>query len=462
MATNRITHAAFLNDLAATMSDNRFEAAGDHVTARPRSTAEVAAFVSCCARYNIAIVPVGGDTGLSGGTNLPANRPAARLSLDRMSAIRSVDPDRWTMTVEAGVTIEAIQDAATEAGRAFAPDWGARGTATIGGAISTDAGGTNVVRYGNMRENILGIEVVLADGTIWDGLRALRKDSSGYDLKQLFIGGEGTLGVVTAAVVRLVPATPHRATALVALAGLDQLAAFVEHVRTAATDTVTALELMSDEGIRTAADRFDLSHPLPGRASHHVLVSLSAGTPVTDALSELLKTAAEWGLISDAAVAVSADQESALWRFRELQSPTESRPEVVADSLKYDIAVPLDHVGALLHRSQAVVDESGTNARIHAFGHVGDGNIHLYVLAGADIEGFRSVRETVRTDIDDLVFELGGTLSAEHGVGTLLRDRVGPQKSAIEWELMRRVKDTFDPANLFNPEKMLPEVQSPT
>lgn len=429
----------------------------DPPTIRPTTTAAVSAAVTACASESVSIVPVGGDTGLSGGTELPDATPAVHVALGGLDAIRSVDADRWTITAEAGVTIQAVQEAAAAVGRQFAPDWGARGSATVGGAVSTDAGGHNVVRHGNMRENVLGLEVVLADGTVWDGLRALRKDSSGYDLKQLFIGGEGTLGIVTAAVLRLVPATPHRQSALAAIPDLDQLAALVELVRTASDGTLTAIELMPDTGLQIAADRLEIAHPLADTAADHVLVSLAAGEPVTDRLTAILAEATDRGLITDAVFASSGDQEAALWQLRDMQSPTQSRPELVDESLKYDAAVPVDRIADLVRVVGSHVRSAAPGAEVHAFGHVGDGNIHLWVLPGTDPAAFAAQRKQLRDDIDAIVFAHDGTLSAEHGIGTLLRDRIGDQKPPIEWDLMRRIKHTLDPGNIFNPGKTLPD-----
>ena len=363
------------------------------------------------------------------------------------------------MTVQAGTTIQAMHEAAAEAGLMFAPDWGARGTATIGGAIATDAGGNNVLRYGNMRDQILGLEVVLPDGRVWNGLRALRKDSSGYDLKHLFIGAEGTLGLVTRAVVRLHPATPYRQSALATLSDLDELMPLYGLLGREAPEAVTAFELVPDVGVRRVCEAFDLPHPMASSAEWYVLLTLASSKPVTDSLTALLDSAAQAGHIDDAIVAATPEQEDRLWFIRDELPPHEVYREHQAIGLKLDTAVPLDRMGEFHERVRELTAELAPRALTYGFGHAGDGNLHMMVMPTDDahVEEFLETRQELSDRIDALVFELGGTLSAEHGIGTLLRDRVVGQKPAIEWELMRRIKATLDPANIMNPGKVLPE-----
>ncbi|MEZ5246163.1 MAG: FAD-binding oxidoreductase [Acidimicrobiales bacterium] len=448
---------AFLDLLTDTLGPGAV-VVGHPTVVRPASTTEVAAAVRACAEHGVAMVPRGGDTGLSGGTQMPATRAAVVLSLDRLRTIESVDPERWTITAQAGVTIEALQEAAAAVDRKFAPDWGARGTATIGGAIATDAGGNNVVRYGNLRDNVMGLEVVLADGRIWDGRRALRKDSSGYDLKQLFIGAEGTLGVVTSAVLKLVPATPHEQSALAAITDLDALMALYALAHVHAPAILTAFELIPEVAIERVQRRYGVGHPIETRADHYMLVKLASSEPVTDRLTALLAAADDAGLITDAVVAATPEQESALWFLRDEIPPTRAFPEHHAHGVKLDTAVPIDHICAFITRVHSLAARITPDALCYGFGHVGDGNIHMMILPTSDdhIPAFADARPELRRAIDALVFELGGTLSAEHGLGTLLRDRVEPQKPAIEWELMRTIKRSLDPDDLFNPEKTLP------
>ena len=445
---------------------------------RPASVDETAQVVRACASAGVAIVPQGGNTGMSGGS-VPAaagrsdasalpdtggdrdsqgsHRPSIVLSMSRMNRIVSVDPDRWTITAEAGAAIEAVQQAAAATNRLFGPDWGARGTATVGGAISTDAGGNNVVRYGTMREHVLGLEAVLADGRVWNGLRALRKDSSGYDLKQLFIGAEGTLGVVTRAVVRLHPATPHIQSALAAISGLDRLMPLLELATARCGGDVTAFELIPEVGLERVCEKFDMALPLVTREEFCVLVRLASAEPVSERLGAFLAEASERGWITDAAMAVTEEQESRLWTIRDELSPMFLWAQH-EQGVKLDTAVPIDRFGAYHDEVRRIAAELAPGALSYGFGHVGDGNLHMYVLPTSDdqVAPFLDVREELRDRIDEATFAFGGTISAEHGIGQLLRDRIRPQKPAIEWELMRAIKDALDPQGIMNPHKTLP------
>jgi FAD/FMN-containing dehydrogenase len=428
---------------------------------RPASVDETARVVQACADHGVAIVPQGGNTGMSGGA-VPAATDSPRstivLSMGRMNRIVSVDPDRWTITAEAGATIEAVQQAAAAAGRLFAPDWGARGTATVGGAIATDAGGNNVLRYGTMRDSVLGLEAVLADGRVWDGLRALRKDSSGYDLKHLFIGAEGTLGVVTRAVLRLHPATPHTQSALAAITGLDRLMPLLELAASRCGSDVTAFELIPDVGLQRVCEKLALARPLDTRREFHVLVRLASTEPVSERLGAFLAEASDQGWITDGVVAVTDDQETRLWTIRDELSPMFLWPQH-EHGVKLDTAVPIDSLGGYHDEVRRIAAELAPGALTYGFGHVGDGNIHLYVLPTSDdqVEPFLAVRDNLQERIDEATFRFGGTLSAEHGIGQFLRDRIAPQKPAVEWELMRAVKDVLDPQGIMNPQKTLPD-----
>ena len=445
---------------------------------RPASVDETALVVRACASAGVAIVPQGGNTGMSGGA-VPAaaasfgdsappdtgeqgasrgsQRHSIVLSMSRMNRILSVDPDRWTITAEAGATIEAVQKAAAAANRLFAPDWGARGTATVGGAIATNAGGNNVLRYGTMRDNVLGLEAVLADGRVWDGLRALRKDSSGYDLKQLFIGAEGTLGVVTRAVLRLHAATPNSQSALAAISGLDRLMPLLELATARCGGDVTAFELIPDVGIERVCEKFALSRPLNTCSEFYVLVRLASTEPVSERLGAFLAEAAELGWVTDAAVAGTDEQESRLWTIRDELPPSGLWPLQV-HGIKMDTAVPIDFFDAYHEEVRRIAADLAPGALTYGFGHAGDGNLHMYVLPTVDdqVESFLAVRDELQERIDEATFALGGTLSAEHSIGQLLRHRIQRQKPAIEWDLMRAIKDAFDPQGIMNPHKTLP------
>ena len=466
-------------DAAPYLTDQKGQFTGEALAVvRPSSVDETVLVVRSCAAAGVAIVPQGGNTSMSGGsvpavsahsgTPVPTGpggdghtrtpqRPSIVLSMGRMNRIVSVDPDRWTITAEAGATIDSVQQAAAAADRLFGPDWGARGTATVGGAVSTDAGGNNVVRYGNMRDNVLGLEAVMADGQVWDGLRALRKDSSGYDLKHLFIGAEGTLGVVTRAVLRLHPSTPHIQSALAAISGLDRLMPLLELAMARCGGDVTAFELIPVVGLERACEKFDFARPLVTREKFCVLVRLASAEPVSERLGAFLAEASERGCIRDAAVAVTDEQETRLWTIRDELSPMFLWAEHV-HGVKLDTAVPIDRFGAYHDEVRRIASELAPGALSYGFGHVGDGNLHMYVLPTSDDEvaSFLAVRDELRERIDEATFAFGGTITAEHGIGQLLRDRVRPQKSAVEWDLMRAVKNALDPQGIMNPHKTLP------
>ncbi len=452
--------AAVLTGSDARLHDQRGATSSDAAAVvRPASTAEVAAVVSAAAAAGATVTAMGGHTGLSGGVHPADPRPAVIVSLERMRTIESVDRARSTMTVQAGATIQSIQEAAAAAGLLFAPDWGARGSATIGGGIATDAGGNNVLRYGNMRDQVLGLEVVMADGRVWNGLRALRKDSSGYDLKQLVIGAEGTLGVVTRAVVKLHPATPHRQSALAALTGLDQLQSMRELVTSEVPDALTAFELVPEVGLARVCAVFDVGRPIDTVAEWYALLKLTSTRPVTERLANLLERALAAGIISDAVVAATAEQDDRLWFIRDELTPVSIYREHQLLGLKLDTAVPVDRIGEFHDRVQELAHRLVPNALAYGFGHSGDGNLHMMVLPVADehVAEFERHKAELADGIDRIVFELDGTLSAEHGIGTLLRDRIAGQKPPLEWELMRRIKRALDPDDIMNPGKLLPD-----
>ena len=426
---------------------------------RPGTTKEVAAVVTRCAAARVGIVPQGGNSGLSGGA-IPTGPRSVVVSLERMTRIQAVDVDGATVTAEAGCTIEALQGAAADAGLLFAPDWGARGTATLGGAIATDAGGINVLRYGNMRAHVLGIEAVLADGQVWNGLRALRKDSSGYDLKHLFIGSEGTLGLVTRAVVALHPATPFHRSALLGLRSLGDLPAVVAACRRLAPRAMTAIELIPDRGLTRVCQVLTIGRPMTTTRPWYLLVRLADAVPVDERLDDLLAGLAASDLIDDAVAAGGPDQEERLWTIRD-ELPIYRLFRHQAAAIKNDAAVPVGAIPELVERVETIVGRdapAGTLA--YTFGHAGDGNLHIAVLPDDDTDPapFVVARDALREAIDRAVLSLGGTLSAEHGIGQELLDRIGPQKPLVEWAMMRSVKHALDPHDLMNPGKLFPDV----
>jgi FAD/FMN-containing dehydrogenase len=425
---------------------------------RPASTDEVSRVVTVLSDGGIGIVPQGGNTSLCGGSVPDATGTQVIVSLSRMNRVRAVDPDNNTMTVEAGCILANLQAAAEEHGRLFPLSLAAEGSCEIGGNLSTNAGGTGVLRYGNTRELVLGLEVVLPDGRVWEGLRGLRKDNTGYDLKHLFIGAEGTLGIITAAVVKLFPQPRSRATAVAALDGPKAAVALLTHLRRSCGDRVTGFELMSrlciDLVLRHIPGQRD-----PFRESHpwYVLLEVSDSTegPALGLLLEdALGEAASEGMIRDAAIAASEAQRRAFWQIRE-NIPESQKIDGV--SVKHDVSVPVSRVPEMIERASARLAERFPEVRIIAFGHVGDGNVH-YNCGKSDAQGakaFYAQAPEVNRIVYDVVNELGGSISAEHGLGVLKREEIKRYKGALELDLMRSIKRTLDPRNLMNPGKVL-------
>lgn len=422
---------------------------------RPASTDQVAAVMAACAEAGVAIVPQGGNTGLCGGATPRGGEVV--LSLNRMTQVRRLDASNNTLTVDAGCTLQAAQQAAQAADRLFPLSLAAEGTATIGGNLSTNAGGVQVLRYGNARDLVLGLEVVLADGRVWDGLRGLRKDNTGYDLKQLFIGAEGTLGIITGAVLKLVPRPRSRAVAWVAVADPAAAVGLLGHLRQQLGERVVAYELIGQQALDLVLRHIPGSRaPLQDAVAWQVLVEV-ADTLVGDldgALALALERAAVVGLAGDTVVAGSEAQCEALWRLREAISEAQRIDGV---SIKHDIAVPVSHIPEFIARADAALRTAYPGVRIVCFGHAGDGNLHYNPskpLAGDNAEFIARSGEVNRI-IHDLVVALGGSISAEHGLGQLKRDENQRYKTPVEMDLMRAVKHALDPQGRMNPGKVL-------
>jgi len=425
---------------------------------RPASTEAVAAIVAQCAATGTKLVPQGGNTGLVGGGTPFESNDEVILSLSRLNRVRAVDALDDTITVEAGCTLMAVQAAAETADRLFPLRIASEGTCQIGGNLSTNAGGTAVLRYGNTRDLVLGVEVVLPDGRVWNGLRALRKDNTGYDLKHLFIGAEGTLGVITAAVLKLLPRPRDRQTAFVAIPNVMAAVELLALARGRSGDVVTAFELMPRIGVdfvtRHVAGTAD---PFRQPYEWYVLLELSGGARAGDLrpmLEGLLEAALERGLVLDAVVAESEAQAKALWRLREELSDAQ-KPE--GGSIKHDISVPVSKMAVFIERAVPAALAIVPGARPVAFGHIGDGNVHFNLSqpVGADRAAFLAQWETVNKAVHDIAASLGGSFSAEHGIGRLKRVELRHYKSALEMELMGRVKAALDPAGIMNPGKVL-------
>ncbi len=445
-------------DIAPYLTDWRGQYHGRaRAVVRPGSTAEVAAVVRACAEAGVPIVPQGGNTGQCGGATPDAGGEAIVVSLARMNRVRAIDPGNATLTLDAGVTLAAAQQAAADAGLMFPLSLAAEGSCTIGGNLSTNAGGTAVLRFGNTRELTLGIEVVLADGRIWDGLRGLRKDNTGYDLKQLFIGAEGTLGIVTAAVLKLFPAPQIRATALAALSDVTAAVALLAELKQALGDRLVGFELMSGYSVALTRRHFaELPDVLPGHPWYALVQAddCAAGSGLTDALERALGEALERGRALDATIAQSGDQANALWALRENIAEAQ---RLDGPNIKHDISVPVSATPAFLAAAAAALTATLPGLRFVTFGHLGDGNLHYNLAApeGVAPEAFLAHTDRANRIVYDLVTAHGGSISAEHGIGQQKRAELVRYKSEVELELMRGIKAALDPAGILNPGKVL-------
>jgi FAD/FMN-containing dehydrogenase len=424
---------------------------------RPADTQQVAALMALCHEAGVPVVPQGGNTGLVGGGVPDASGRMVVLSLARMNRIRAIDPHNDTITVDAGCVLETVQNAAEQANRLFPLALGAQGTAQIGGVLSSNAGGIEVLRYGMARNLVLGLEVVLADGQIWDGLRALRKDNTGYDLKQLFIGAEGTLGVIAGAVLRLVPRPREQQTAWLAVPSPEAAIALLVLFRERLGETISSFELMAGPAVDLVLQYLPGARlPLRRTAPWYVLaeVGWSFEDGLAARLEQALETALQQGLISDGAIAASEAQRRAIWALRE--NPTEAMAREGA-VLRHDVAVPVSQVPALIAHGAEQIGSAVAGVRIMPFGHLGDGNIHYNLLQPRTIaaEAFLAMKEQVQRQVFDLVTSLGGTISAEHGIGRLKQAELALRKSPVELALMRQIKQSLDPKGILNPGAVL-------
>lgn len=424
---------------------------------RPRDTAETSAVVRICHETRTPIVTQGGNTGMSGGATPDASGAQVILNMSRMNAIRAVDPLNNTLTAEAGVLLANVQDAAQQAQRFFPLSLGSEGSCTIGGNLATNAGGIAVLRYGNTRDLVLGIEAVLPDGRIWDGLRALRKDNTGYDLRSLFIGSEGTLGIITAAVLKLFPQPTVRATAWVGADRLDSLVSLLSHLRASCGERLVAFEMMSQAALSLVLEHVAATRsPLTGPHAFHALVELADTQQdgLAESLEAGLSAGLENGLIQDAVMSRSQAETAALWRLREGISQAQLR---AGKAVKHDIALPTSSLAEFARKADEALRELQPDVRIVNFGHLGDGNLHFNVLMPLDIPAARLTAHTQQLNrvVHDMVTRMGGSISAEHGIGQLRRDEMRHYKPALEFELMMRIKQAFDPNQIMNPGKLL-------
>jgi FAD/FMN-containing dehydrogenase len=418
--------------------------------ALPGSTAAVAAVIAICLDAEVAITPQGGNTGLVGG-QIPQGE--ILLSTQRMARVREIDTTDDVMIAEAGLTLAAAHEAARSVGRRFPLDLASEGSATIGGLISTNAGGTAVLRYGTMRSLVLGLEAVLPDGGVWNGLKRLRKDNTGYDLKQLLIGAEGTLGVVTAAALRLFPLLASRAVAIAAVASPAGALALLDLAKAETGGEVEAFELICALGMELAVAHLPGARaPLQTAAPWFVLLEVASGTAGTAeaSMERLLELALERDLILDAVAAQSQTQAKAFWALREGQSAAQKRE---GPAWKHDVSVPISRIPQFLDTATRELEAGFPGVRVDAFGHVGDGNIHFDVLApsGGDLARHAQARDAGARIVHQLVVSLGGSISAEHGLGAMKTAEAALYKSPVELAALRAVRKALDPARIMNP-----------
>ena len=452
-------HVLHEGDLSAYLVDwrKRYEGRALAVV-RPANALEVAAVVQACAAFGVGVVPQGGNTGLVGGSVPDATGTQVLLSLTRMNRIRSIDPHNLTITVDAGCVLQAVQEAAAVQGLLFGLSLAAEGSCTIGGNLATNAGGTQVLRYGNARELCLGLEVVTASGEIWHGLSGLRKDNTGYDLRDLFIGAEGTLGVITGATLKLVPQPAARLTAMAALDSLPNAIALLQLARERLGPGLTGFEAMNRFSLDLVRQQFpQLTQPLAA-SPWTVLLEQSdseSHTHATQLFEGLLEAALEQGLIANAAIAANLEQSKSMWQLRE-SIPLAQAQE--GPNIKHDIALPISRIADFVQSTDAALQRAFAACRIVNFGHLGDGNLHYNVQAPQGQDSAEFVRESeaaVNKIVYDAVTGCAGSISAEHGIGTLKRDELVKRKSPVALALMRAVKAALDPHNRMNPGRVL-------
>ncbi|MFO7748269.1 MAG: FAD-binding oxidoreductase [Orrella sp.] len=428
---------------------------------RPGTTQEVADVVKCCVAHDVPVVTVGGNTGLCGGATPDESGTAVVLATSRLTQVRNIDTDNDTMTVEAGCVLQNLQELAQKSGRLFPLSLAAEGSCTIGGNLATNAGGTQVLRYGNTRELALGLEVVTAEGDIWDGLRGLRKDNTGYDLRDLFIGSEGTLGIITAVTLKLYPLPVAQTTAMLALDSLEDAVTFLSKARAGFGASLTGFEVMAGPVLQAVVRLFDQQRiPFDGHSAESpwfALLELSDSESAEHAqarFEEVLGEAIEQGLVQDAAIAQNVTQSKAFWHLRESIPLAEAE---LGKSIKHDVSIPISRIAEFVQVTNAAIQAQFPGVKNIVFGHLGDGNLHYNVAPaeGQTQEALLALQSEVYQLVHDSVADFTGSISAEHGIGQLKRDELPRYKSEIELALMRRIKQALDPKGLLNPGKVL-------
>lgn len=426
----------------------------------PGSTEEVARLVRLCRESSVAIVPQGGNTGLTGGAVVQSDRPAILLNVSRLNKVREIDTRNNSMTVEAGCILANVRTHAEEHRRLFPMLLGSVGSCEVGGLVSTNAGGTGVLRYGNMRELVMGLEVVLPDGEIWNGLRALRKDNTGYDLKQLFIGAEGTLGIVTAAVLKLFPQPTASATAMVALESVQQAVDLLRFLQEQIGNRIEAFEIMSKTQLMIVLEHgHGLTAPMQLDHPWHVLIEIADSATDWDPVGQMeraLEAAMESGFVSDAVVASNQTQANRIWELRHTISESNKRAGFTVSN---DTSVPISRLPEFIERVETRINLEVLGATVCHAGHIGDGNIHVIAVLSRELHTTPQACEQAAAQVNLIVHEesvaLEGSISAEHGIGKMHVGRLERFKPALDLAMMRGIKQTFDPLNLMNPGKIL-------
>lgn len=454
---------AIADDLEPWLTDWRGRYSGKAMgLASPVSTQEVSALVKLCARFNVPIVPQGGNSGMAGGATPDTSGSAILLTLRRMNSIREIDAGAGLAVCDAGVILQTFHETAEQADMRFPLTLGGKGSATIGGLIATNAGGTQVLRHGTMRAQVLGLEAVLADGSVFNALTALKKDNRGFDLKQLLIGSEGTLGIVTGATLRLLPASKARATAWVGLKSITDARALLRSVDRALGDTLEGFEVVPDHCLDSVLAHLPAARsPLAERHAWNALIECIAeggdDTELREKLESALADAAEDGLLSDAVIAANERQADDFWTLRDSISAAE---RALGPAMQHDISVPVEKMPEFILAASPIIEQEFAGTRAVAFGHLGDGNVHFHILApkgAAPGEWEECDGKKVSARVYDLVTQWGGSISAEHGIGQMKVGELGRLGDPVALAMMRAVKQALDPQGLLNPGKLVPK-----
>ena len=424
---------------------------------KPADCNMVSKILVLCNKYHIAVVPQGGNTGLVGGS-IPSNSGTEIIiSLEKMNKILDIDPINYTMTLEAGCILSEVQDAALNANRMFPLSLAAEGSCQIGGNLSTNAGGTAVLHYGNAKELVLGLEVVLADGSIVNSLKRLRKDNTGYDLKQLFLGSEGTLGIITKAVIKLFPIPTNKVTSIVAVASLDLMIDLLVKLRERTGDSISAFEYIDGACIDLLSNQSDIKDIFNKKYEHYALVELSSSRHNED-LKLLLEDSITSSILDESVInAVIASNETQAAEFWKLRETLPGLLKSIGEPITFDISVPISSLPKLIEEAKKVCNIICQDSRVFIFGHVGDGNIHYYFFQSSEVskEEFQAMKNEIKTSIYQITAELDGSFSAEHGIGLAKKQELKDFSSEVEIELMKIIKKSLDPNNIMNPGKVL-------